>query len=100
MDVETPLGYVDFTTEKDLQRQRSKSLKKRKRVGNRRPIGEKIAKPSRAHTTPRAVVKHVPEPESDVEESDQGTKSRFRMFEATLTCLLRQLLILPFPLFR
>lgn len=72
MDVERPLDYVDFTTEKDFSK--SKSHKKRKRVGNRIPIGEKAAKRLASQRTPQRPAKQVVEPESDVEESMEGTE--------------------------
>jgi len=78
MDVEKPLKYVDFFTEKDARK--SKVLRKRKRVGNRRPIGEKIAKSSAAHRTPKYRPQRVPEPESDAEESANGMELNLSCF--------------------
>lgn len=50
MDVEAPLRYVNFLTEKDAKFK--KATNKRKRVGNRIRIGEKI--PRQANTFSRA----------------------------------------------
>lgn len=44
MDSEAPLGVVDFTSAADYRVSKTKQQKKRKRVGNRIPVGEKLAK--------------------------------------------------------
>lgn len=72
MEVEKPLQVVDFTTEKDFNK--SKKNKKRKRVGNRIPIGAEAAKKISRQRGAAAAEKVVPESESDVEESIEGTE--------------------------
>lgn len=72
MDVEKRLEVVDFITEKDLKK--SKATKKRKRVGNRIPIGVKAARHHAAQRNPKNKPQPVRDAESDDEESAEGTE--------------------------
>lgn len=79
MDVEEPLGVVDFTTEKDSTK--SKKNKKRKRVGNRLPIGEKIAKDSDGHDAPHSKRSASHSAEDNSADELEGTSTFLSLVE-------------------
>ena len=70
MDVDSPLPVVDFLTEKDAKFK--KPTNKRKRVGNRIRIGEKIAKIPRTNVSRKEVVEQLERAEKMAEESLEG----------------------------
>lgn len=80
MEVDTSSRYVNFITEKDLKK--SKVHKKRKRVGNRIPIGEKVAKKSAAHRTPNSRPQRPKRVEPEPEESSEGMELSSKALES------------------
>lgn len=75
MASEGPVGVVDFTTPADYRVSKTKLRKKRKKVGNRRVVGEKVSKRSTSIDAPNSGDAEPERAERLAEEELEGTCS-------------------------